>query len=125
MNNFEEIIHGHPSNKSGSRITTLGFKITGLCTVTCIFHITLLRSKTMLCGKDNNPHNILYIQSECEDYPVEYRQSHTTLLWISIMLSITRTERKMKTTGPSAFAFKTGAAFDAWGHLPKPSLPTP
>ena len=36
----------------------------------------------MFCGTDNGLHNILHIQTKCEEYFIEYYHSHITLLWI-------------------------------------------
>ena len=50
--------------------------------------IILFISVTLLCGIDNIPHDILeysYIHFENSQ---EYCQSHKTLLWIRIMLSL-------------------------------------
>ena len=49
-------------------------------------YITFLKSITMLCGIDCVWQNIPHIHVECEEYFVEYNQSHITLLWIWIML---------------------------------------
>ena len=49
-------------------------------------YITFLKSITMLCGIDCIWQNIPHIHIECEEYFVEYNQSHITLLWIWIML---------------------------------------
>ena len=53
--------------------------------------ITIFRSITLLCGTNSNPRNSFHIQIECEEYSIEYCQSHITLLWIWIMLCFTVT----------------------------------
>ena len=53
--------------------------------------ITIFRSITLFCGTNSNPRNIFHIQIECEEYSIEYCQSHITLLWIWIMLCFTVT----------------------------------
>ena len=60
-------------------------------------HITLFKSITMLCVTHNTPWNIRHIQVECDEYSMEYCQSHKTLLWIWIMLcTMSKFEKQFK-----------------------------
>ena len=36
----------------------------------------------MFSGTDNIPQIIVHIQTKCEEYSMEYCQSHQTLFWI-------------------------------------------
>ena len=77
-------------------VSTLGFYLRcwiTLCMASLIListpysaSITLLKFIIVLCGTDNIQQNIPHIQSEFGKYSIEYCQSRTTLLWISIML---------------------------------------
>ena len=49
-------------------------------------HITLFRFILVFCRTNNNLQNILHIQSQCEEFSVEYYHSHKTMLWMWIML---------------------------------------
>ena len=48
--------------------------------------ITLFRSTTLLCGTENIMWNISHMQTEHEEYFIEYFQSYGTMLWIWVML---------------------------------------
>ena len=50
--------------------------------------ITLFISMIMSCGTDNIWWNIFHVQTENEEHYAKYRQSHITMLWICVMLSL-------------------------------------